>query len=558
MARAMRIPSRLGGLAIALLGGAGCVGIFDQPGSGGGNQTQDQCTGSTSLGVTPLRKLTNFEYDNTVHDLLGDNTQPASMFPPDEVRLGFDNNAASLGVSPVLTEGYMNAAESLSQAALTAPPPGLLPCSPASLTTTAAEDACATQFIASFGKRAFRRPVSSSDATALLAVFHAGRMAQDFTTGLRYVMETVLQSPQFLYRVELAMPLDSTTQTAPLDGYEMASRLSYLLWGSMPDDALMAAADAGQLSTDDQIASQVARMMADPRAHAQVAHFNYQWMQLGKMVDMTKSATAFPSYTPAVGTAMQEETNRFLEEVMWGQAGDIHELLTASYTFVNGPLAQYYGVSGGPSGSSTWQKVAMDPAKRAGILTEGGVMAMLGKADQTSIVHRGKFVREQLLCGIMPAPPPNVPMLPPVSPTATTRERQVQHVTDPACSGCHRLMDPIGFGFEKYDGVGLWRETESGQPIDDSGEIQDSDVAGPFVGAAQLGQKLASSTDVESCVVLSWFHYGYGRNETTDDQCVLSSLGKQFGDAGYKFQDLIVALTKTPAFRYRRATGGGQ
>jgi hypothetical protein len=553
----MRIPTRLSALAIALLGGAGCVGIFDQPGGGGGNQTQDQCVGSTSLGATPLRKLTRFEYNNTVHDLLGDSTQPANNFPPDEVRLGFDNNAAALDVSPVLTEGYMDAAESLSQAALAAPPKGLLPCDPATLTTTAAEDACATQFIASFGKRAFRRPVASDDATRLLGVFHAGRMAADFLTGIRYVMETVLQSPQFLYRIELAVPLDSSTQTAPLDGYEMASRLSYLLWGTMPDAVLVAAADANQLSTDDQIQAQVARMMADPRAHAQVAHFNEQWLLLDKMANMTKSTTAFPTYSPTLAPAMREETDRFLEEVVWGQAGDLHELLTASYTFVNGPLAQFYGVAG-PSGSTTWQKVAMDPAKRAGVLTEGGVMAMLGKADQTSIVHRGKFVREQLLCGIMPAPPPNVPMLPPVSQTATTRQRQEQHVTDPACSGCHRLMDPIGFGFEKYDGVGLWRETESGQPIDDSGEVQDSDVQGPFVGAAQLGQKLAQSTDVENCVVVSWFHYGYGRAETTDDQCVLSSLRQQFQGAGYKFQDLVVALTKTPAFRYRRASGGGQ
>jgi len=173
-------------------------------------------------------------------------------------------------------------------------------------------------------------------------------------------------------------------------------------------------------------------------------------------------------------------------------------------------------------------------------------------------VQRGRFVREQLLCGVMPAPPPNVPKLPPVSPGLTTRERLSQHDADPACHSCHRLMDPIGFGFEKFDGAGLFRTSESGQPIDDSGEIEDADVAGPFTGAAELGEKLSQSLFVQKCVVTSWFHYAYARLEAPEDQCTLKTLSQKFAASGYRFQDLIVALTETDAFRYRRVSGGAQ
>ncbi|MGZ3426211.1 MAG: DUF1592 domain-containing protein [Polyangia bacterium] len=538
-------------LALALVVGPGCLGQI-----GATKPETGSCGGAPQIGATPLRRLTRFEYNATVHDLLGDTTHPADAFPTDEIRAGFDNNSGVLGVSPVQAEAYMNAAESLATTALKTPAT-MLSCDPAKLTSAADEDACAAQFIASFGKRAFRRPPSDDDSARLMSVFHAGRAAQDFTTGIRYAMETILQSPQFLYRVELALgPGDGMVDVAPLDSYEMATRLSYLLWSTMPDAALMAAADAGELTTSDQIKAQVMRMLADPRAHAAVSHFNTQWLKLAKMTTMQKDPKAFPSFDPSLVPLMQQEVQQFLEEIMWGQKGDLHELLTAPYTFVNGPLAQFYGV-GGASGSD-FVRVDLDPTERAGFLTLGGVMSMLGKADQSSPVQRGKFVREQLLCGVMPNPPPNVPKLPDLSPTLTTRERLSQHSTDPACHSCHRLMDPIGFGFEKYDGAGLFRTTENGKPIDDSGEVQDSDITGTFNGPAELGEKLSQSLFVQKCVVTSWFHYAYARLEAPEDQCTIKTLAQRFSGSGYRFQDLIVALTETDAFRYRRVAGGGQ
>ena len=544
-------------MALVLVAEAGCVGQI-----GATNNVQEGlCGAPASVAASPLRRLTRFEYNATVRDLLGDTTHPADAFPSEEIRSGFDNNAAALGVSPVQTEAYMNAAEGLAKNAMLSPST-LLPCDATKLADASAEDACATQFITTFGKRAYRRPVADEDMTRLMAVFHAGRSAADFTTGIRYVIEAILQSPQFLYRVELALPAASPTDTlAPLDGYEMATRLSYLLWSTMPDDTLLAAADADALRAPEDIKAQVTRMLADPRAHDAVGHFNGQWLQLDKMTTINKAATAFPAFSASLIPSMQEEARQFIDHVVWGDggAGDLHELFTASYTYVNAPLATYYGVAGTGATDTDYVRVELDPSHRAGVLTLGGVLSMLAHADQTSPVHRGKFVREQILCGMMPPPPPNVPKLPPVDQTLTTRERLIQHSADPVCNSCHRLMDPIGFGFEKFDGAGLYRELENGKPIDDSGTIADSDVAGDFVGPAQLGEKLSQSAFAQKCVVTSWFHYAYARLEAPEDQCTIKTLQKRFADGGYKFQDLLVALTETDAFRYRRVgAGGGQ
>jgi hypothetical protein len=227
--------------------------------------------------------------------------------------------------------------------------------------------------------------------------------------------------------------------------------------------------------------------------------------------------------------------------------------LTAPYTFVNGPLAQYYGLPG-VSGDA-FVKVPLDGTHRAGILSQGGLLSLLGKADQTSPVHRGKFVREQLLCDDLPPPPADLMIKPPeLSATLTTRQRFTQHSADIACSGCHRLMDPIGLGFESFDGAGLYRASENGQPIDDSGQVNDSDAGGPFTGVAELAAKLAGSDDVRACVAAKWFRYGYGRGETTADACTLQRLQGGFAASGGRIQDLLVALTQSDAFLYRRVT----
>ena len=542
------------GAAAVLLLISSCTGtIGGSSGDGTVGGHSSLCRGAAPQpGPSFIRRVNRLEYNNTVRDLLGDTTHPADTFPAEERRLGFDNNADALSVSPVLAEQYMLAAESLAAAAVDAHWATLVPCAPGT-TGAAAVDACGRDFIAGFGKRAYRRPLDADDLAPLTAVFDAGK-ATDLKTGIRLVIATALQSPRFLYRVELGAAPRAGATVVKLDDWEMAARLSYLLWHSAPDDMLFAAAEAGRLTAAADVAAQVRRMVADPRARGVVADFNAQWLRVDEIDGVEKVATAFPKYSPAIAGLMQQETSTFLDYVTWDGAGDLATILTAPFTFANATLAQYYGFAG-VSGDAFVKTPLGAATHRAGVLSQGGLLSLLGKADQTSPVHRGKFVREQLLCMQLPPPPANITIKPPeLSTTLTTRQRFTQHSIDPACTGCHHLMDPIGLGFEDFDGAGVFRASENGQPIDDSGEVQDSDVTGPFHGVGELAAKLSSSAQVRSCVATKWFRYGYGRGETAADACSLESLNIQFAAGGFKILDLLIGLTQTDAFLYRQVT----
>jgi len=529
----------------------GAIGGSPTEGTVGRKDALCQST-APSPGPSYIRRVNRLEYNNTVRDLLGDTTQPADGFPAEEKRLGFDNNADALSVSPVLAEQYMSAAETVATAALNGRWAALVPCA-ANTTDAAAVDACGRDFIAKFGQKAYRRPLDADDSAVLTAVFDAGKTT-DLKTGIRLVVETALQSPRFLYRVEFGAVAASGQTVVKVDDWEMASRLSYLLWHSMPDDALFTAAQAGQLSSSDQIQTQVQRMIADPKARGVTADFYAQWLRVGEVASAEKMPTVFPSYSPAIAGLMQQETEQFLDDVTWDGGGDLRSIFTAPYTFLNGQLAQYYGVSG-VSGTA-FVKTALDGSThRGGVLTQGGLLSLLGKANQTSPVHRGKFVREQMLCMQLPPPPADIMIKPPeLSTTLTTRQRFTQHSVDPACTGCHRLMDPIGLGFEDFDGAGIFRATENGQPVDDSGLVNDSDITGAFHGVGELSSKLADSAQVQACVSTHWFRYGYGRGETDADSCSLSRIKSQFAAGGFQVRDLMVALTQTDAFIYRQVT----
>jgi hypothetical protein len=540
-------------LAVSLVYSA-CTGAIGGPGPGDsvGNRNP-LCQSSTpSPGPSYIRRVNRLEYNNTVRDLLGDTTHAADAFPAEEKRLGFDNNADALSVSPLLAEQYLKAAETVATDALNKRWSALVPCA-ATTADPAAVDACGRDFIAAFGQKAYRRPLDADDTALLTALFDAGKTT-DLKTGIRLVVEAALQSPRFLYRVEFGASADAGQAVVKVDDWEMASRLSYLLWHSMPDDALFAAAQAGELSTNDQIQAQVQRMVTDPRARGVASDFFAQWLRVGEIGDVEKMRAVFPSYTTDIPALMQQETAKFLDYVTWDGGGDLQSIFTAPFTFVNGPLAQYYGISG-VSGDTFVMKDLGADTHRGGVLTQGGLLSLLGKADQTSPVHRGKFVREQLLCMQLPPPPADIMIKPPaLSTTLTTRERFTQHSVDAACTGCHRLMDPIGLGFESFDGAGIFRATENGQPVDDSGEVKDSDIPGIFHGVGELSSRLAASAQVQACVATHWFRYGYGRGETTADACSMSRVQTQFSGGGLKLRDLLIALTQTDAFLYRQVT----
>jgi len=547
-----RLPWLLGGaLALSAMAPlAACSGRIGDPPSEGtvAVAPSPQCVGLVP-GPSPIRRMTRFEYNNTVRDLLGDDTQPASSFVPEEEAMGFDNQATALGVTQILAEQYMIAAEGIASRAVSNLD-ALLPCDPA----TVGESACADAFIRAFGRKAYRRPLEDDEVTRLLKVFAWGVEEQGFSRGIELVVQVVLQSPHFLYRVEFGMPDPVEADVVPLTPHEIASRLSYMLWGTMPDDALFQAADEGRLGTKEEIAAEAQRMLGDPRARQAVANFNAQWLGLSHLDNIKKDAAAYPKYHEGLRPLWRAETLAFLEDVIFEGEGDVASMFTASYSVMNDELASFYGISGGPT-SQDFERVELDPTKSAGILTQASVLAATGKPNQTSPVHRGKFVRERLLCQILPPPPNNAAFnAPEVRPDATTRERFAEHSENEACAGCHIKMDPVGFGFEHYDGIGLYRETDQGLPIDDSGELVDTrNIDGPFHGVVELAQKLAESEEARQCVATQWFRFAYGRVEGEDDQCSMTEIQKAFAKGGFHVKDLLVALTQTDAFRYRRA-----
>ncbi len=517
---------------------AGVSGGSSGGGSGGGGGSAPQAAPPSA---SPVRRLTHIEYNNTVADLLGDSTAPANGFTADVAQDGFTNNAIALSVSPALAEQYLTASESLSKAA-TKNLNGLLGCDPAG-----AEQACVQQFIRDFGKRAWRRPLTTEEQARLLGVFTSARATLPVDASVQMVVEVLLQSPQFVYLLEPAAGA-AADSVRPLDSWQVASRLSYFLLGSMPDHALFAEAEKGALSTAEQVATQARRLLALPRARDRIGLFFTEWMHLRNVDRMQKDPTLFPNYSLELGPALRQQVELFATSVILDQNGTATDLLSAPYTFISPELAPLYGV---PAPTTPgFSRVELDPSRRAGLLTHVGIMASLAKSNQTDPVHRGKFVRERLLCQVVPPPPVNANITPPaVSADATTRQRFTQHRADPACAACHTLMDPIGLGFEHYDALGQWRDEENGLPIDATGDVMASDVSGAFDGALELTQRLAQSQQVKDCFVQTWFRFAQGRAVTDTDKANLDDLKASFVASEFKISELMVAVTQTTAFR---------
>jgi hypothetical protein len=496
-------------------------------------------------GPSPLRRLTRSEYDNTVRDLLGDTRRLGHGFPGEESTNGFTNNAETRSVSDVLVERYLAAAEQLATDAV-AKLGTLLPCDPA----TASEAACLDLFLDSFGKRAWRRPLTAPEKDNLKAAFAVGR-PDGFAQGIGAVVELMLLSPQFLYRYEQGVPIAGAGY-ARLSSYELASRLSYLLWGTMPDQELMAAAEAGKLGTRAEIAAQATRMVNDEaRAAPMVTAFAGQWLGLDELASIDKEITAFPSWKPELRAPMRLETDKLIEHVLWKGDGKLSTLMTAPFTFMNATLAGFYGVAGVTG--DAFQQVPLDPAQRSGLLTHAGLLSLLGNNDVglTSLVFRGRFVREQLLCQPIPDPPENAQdNNPPFTKETTAREWSVARRAKAACGVCHEQLDPIGLGLELFDAVGLYRTTDRGKPVDAAGELTGTDVDGTFTGAPALGQKLGGSAVVRDCVATQWFRFGYGREATARDACTVATLDGAFAKSGGNVRELLLGLVQTDAFLF--------
>jgi hypothetical protein len=503
-----------------------------------------------------VRRLTHSQYNNTVRDLLGDFSQPASRFPEEDYVDGFKNQLTAQGMPPLLVETYSTSAEKLALNAFRiGDVNGLIPCKPAS----AADDKCRDAFIRQFGLKAFRRPLTEDELRRYGALFTTQASdARKFLEGARVVVEAMLQSPNFLFHVE-AGPDNKATS------YDVASRLSYMLWNTMPDKALFDAAAKGELSTTEGRQKWARRMVEDPKAHQALDEFFDEWLRFDKVVNAVKEGRQFDDFTPELAAAMAEETRTLLQYLVWNDK-NFMEALTADYSFLTTDLAALYGAPA-PQGEFELVKLPAS-AHRAGILGQGSFLASTAGPTATSPTARGIFIRERLLCQHVPPPPPgvNTTLPEPSNPdTARTRRQLMQaHVENATCASCHRLMDPIGFGLENFDAIGRWRDQETVPvpaskaskattvklPIETQGEIAGIQNSA-FTDARQLGTILAESPVCQKCMVRQIFRYSYGRLETAGDEAAIDDLSVRFKASGFHFKDLLVALVESPEFLRR-------
>ena len=406
--------------------------------------------------------------------------------------------------------------------------------------------ACTAEIISAFGLRAWRRPLTDEEVTRLgQFVDLAKAESLGWEDGIKLALEAMLVSPNFIYRVETDPDLDDPAPH-PLTDYEMASRMSYFLWSTMPDQELFDLAAAGSLQDEAVLRAQVTRMLDDPRASALVDNFATQWLFIDVINDVDPDYTLYADFDEDLRQAMRAETRLFFENLLSANA-PIKDLLLADYSFVNDRLASHYGLTA--PGSTDLTRTSL-PANRRGLLGHGGLLTSLSFPTRTSPVKRGAWVLGNMLCSEPPPPPPGVENLPveTAEPGTTLREQMEAHSTDPACSGCHSLMDPIGFGMEDFDAIGGFRDMDNGSPLDSSGTLPDGSN---FDGAVELAGILAEDPKYAECVAEKLLTYGLGRGlEPYDDpqlELLLEEAGEDFG-----FRDLITEVVLSPAFRMRR------
>lgn len=494
-----------------------------------------------------MRRLTRFEYNNSVRDLLADTTLPANDLPSEELGNGFGNDADSQEVFPALIAQYQDVAEAIAERATSAERlVSLAPCA-AQVADAASETSCVKTFAETFTPKAWRRALQPGEADGLVALFSEVRADSDFKTGLAAVIEAILQSPEFLYKPELGVAVAGRTDVKQPSGDEMATRLSYLFWGSTPDDALRAAAQNGELMTPEGVRSQAQRLLADPKARDVVRFFFDNLLPISSLASLERDKTVYTTFSAKIGSLMRTETQTFLEREIFEGAGTWPGVFTANYTYANEELAKFYGLSGVTG--DAFQKVMLDPSThRGGLLTQAGVLAGPVHTNHENPVVRGSFVVQKLMCRPIPKPTGDVAakVTPPdPNSAATARQRFSTHSSDPVCKACHVNMDPFGFALENFNVVGLWRDQENGVTIDASG---DAPILGKFNGALEMQAALAQSEDVQQCFATQWLNFGYGRTLGADEACSVQSVRDTFKAKGYNVQELLLALTQSEAF----------
>lgn len=542
-------PSMMGGGGPASAGGTGTGGIGAAQGAGGAAAPR-----SFSPAGTRLRRLTSLEYRNSVVDLLGAGTQITVELEKDTTYNNLTSVAAStIALSAKLTEQLETSALALATALVkdSARRQKVVGCTPTGTT----DETCLRSFVTSFGRRAFRRPLTAEEITDYVALGkNAMTTLSDFWGGVQYVVAAVLQSPGFFYRSEVGVSDAAAPAGArALDGYQLAARLSYFLWSTTPDDALLSAADAGSLARIDDLRREVDRLLASPRVDDALVDVFSQVLRLPELDTLPQSPTLFPSAGSAtLGASMRGETQAVVRD-LFARNGDYRELFTTTKTFLNAELATLYGVRA-PTGTGFVATTLPADGARGGLLGQASFLALNAHADGTSPTLRGKFIVETLLCNAI-LPPPNdiVTDIPEKDRNKTKREQLAIHQTLPVCAGCHAMMDPLGLALEQFDAIGAYRETDRGMALDVSGSIDGKAFGGP----RELGRLLAdglktveNQPESADCLVRTLLRVATGHLERAGDQPVVTNLTAAFAADTFRVRNVLAKVATSDAFRF--------
>lgn len=518
----------------------------------GGADAAAEPLGPLPLAGAPLSRLTSRQYQNVLDDLFGP-SRPVDL-QADTAPYLFTSIGASSeplgeqGLQLIEEAAHQVTAEVFADAARRE---ALLGCAPVS-----AGDACVEGFLARFGLRAWRRPLEAEELSRWLAM--SVELAEgDVWRGVQLAVAGMLQSPAAVYRVEIGAPDPADPSRILLTDHELASRLSFLLWNTGPDDALLAAAAEGRLRTEAGLRAEAERLLADPRADEAMAAFFEQYLDLNRLMRASRDAATYPRFTPSLKAAMRAEVLLLVDEVVNRENGDVRAIFSRPRAYVNSELAAHYGLSVEGAGPITFVPVELGAgSERAGILGLGAFLTMNAHAIDNSPTLRGKYVMERLLCYTVPPPPADVSteIEPATDEALTLRERLEEHRNNPECSGCHALMDPPGFLFEHFDATGAWRDTEAGHPIDSSGEL----LGVPLAGAGELGAMLADNDRIGPCVVKQLYRHAHGRLDAPEEARTLDELSAGFAADGHRFRGLMLSLVTHESFRAVAAPEGAR
>ena len=533
----------------------GTAGTGTGTGTGGtamtsGGASTTPVANAPQVGLVTLRRLNRTEYSSTLHELLGTTTDYSTKYPAENLSYGFDNIGEALTVQPFDIEQHEHDADAILAELFARPANDPVRQRIINCDAAAGGRTCMTQMLTAFAQFAYRRPVVEAEVSGLVDI------AQDFVaTGgtvndaLQVAFKGVLLSPHFIYRVELDQ---DPTSKAPhrLSGFELATRLSYYLWSTMPDPQLLVDAQSGKLDTDAGLVAEIERMLAEPRASALITNFVGQWLYLRRAAAAKPDAAVFPTFDAELSASLRTESEKFVAE-LFEQGKPLTELLTGTFTYLNPRLAKHYGLPA-PAGTG-FTRVDLTGTQRTGFLMQASFLTALSNPTRTSPVKRGKWVLEQLLCAPPPPPPPGVDTKGVDSGTTSVRARLEAHRAKEPCKSCHAVMDPIGLSFENFDGIGTYRMADQYGAIDATGTLSTPKGDVSFQGAAQLLPILAADERLAGCVAQKVLTYAVGRGFTDADTATLTAVTGATTTSGKGLRGLFASVAMSEAFRSRVA-----